>query len=421
MLITILTAGTRGDTQPYIALALGLQRAGYQVRFVGGQNFAPFVQAYGLDFFPLSVDLAEMMNSGAAQAVLDADNPLQALLTQASAMRNTTVFDQVQDDVWKACQGADAIIYHPGMVSGYFIARHLGIPCLMASAVPMSPTHDWPSLLFYNGPRLGSVYNRLTHTLFDQIFWQMFRAPIKKFWRKQEQSEIVPFMPPYARQRKETLPVLYGYSEHALARPADWPAYLNITGYWFLDAESGWQPPNDLVDFLQAGPPPVYIGFGSMGSIRRARETAEIAIKALALSGQRGLLASGWNSMSQDVALPENVFMVSDVPHAWLFPQMAAVVHHGGAGTTAAGLRAGVPSVVVPYSVDQPMWGRRVAELGVGPQPIPRKQLTAENLAQAITAALQKEVRTRAEKLGKQIRAEDGVARAVEIVDHYLH
>ncbi|HEX2905382.1 MAG TPA: glycosyltransferase [Phototrophicaceae bacterium] len=421
MRITILTAGTRGDIQPYVALGTGLKRAGYQVRLVGSQDFAAFVTAYGLDFFPMQLSMAAAMNTEGAQAILEAGNPIKGLLLQRKLSQSASPLDQTQLDIWEACQNAEAIIYHPGLANGYYIARHLGIPCLMASAIPMGPTREYPSILFYHGPHLGPVYNRLTHTLFEQVFWQMGRATVKAFWQERGTANTVPLMPPYRRQRDEGVPMLYGYSEKVLPRPVDWPANLQITGYWFLDAAADWQPPAALVDFLQAGPPPVYLGFGSMGNQRRAQENTEIALQALALSGQRGLLVSGWNTLNEAVSLPDTVFMVKDVPHAWLFPQMAAVVHHGGAGTTAAGLRAGIPSVIVPHGVDQPFWGRRVAELGAGSPPIPRKQLTAENLAAAITTALHKDVRTQAEHLGRQIRAEDGIAKAVELVNHYLH
>lgn len=170
-----------------------------------------------------------------------------------------------------------------------------------------------------------------------------------------------------------------------------------------------------LAAFLEAGPPPVYIGFGSMVS-SRPQETAELALQALARAGQRGVLASGWGGLHRE-ALPEEVFLLDAAPHSWLFPRMAAVVHHGGAGTTAAGLRAGVPSILTPFFGDQPFWGRQVHKLGVGPQPIPQRQLSAANLAAAIQQAVtDTEMQQRAADLGRRIRAEDGVARAVEVL-----
>jgi sterol 3beta-glucosyltransferase len=208
-------------------------------------------------------------------------------------------------------------------------------------------------------------------------------------------------------------PTLYGFSPSVIPKPSDWHN-TEVTGYWFLDAATDWVPPADLMAFLQAGPPPVYIGFGSMGS-RKPEETADLVLQAIARTGQRAILLSGWGGLSK-ADLPETVFMVESVPHSWLFSQVAAVVHHGGAGTTAAGLRAGVPSIVIPFFGDQPFWGQRVAKLGVGPEPIPRKQLTVERLAQAIrTAVTDRGMIRRAADLGAKIQAEDGVANAVAI------
>jgi len=198
--------------------------------------------------------------------------------------------------------------------------------------------------------------------------------------------------------------------------PTDWPDYIQVTGYWFLEPPTGWEPPSDLVKFLQAGPPPVYVGFGSMLS-RKPEETADLILTALANTGQRAVLSSGWGGLKKE-NLPETVFMVGSIPHIWLFPRMAAVVHHGGAGTTGAGLHAGIPSIITPFFGDQPFWGHRVYELGVGPKPIPRQRLTVESLAEAIHAAVSDAaIRKNAAHLGKLIRAEDGVARAVAIIE----
>ena len=146
-----------------------------------------------------------------------------------------------------------------------------------------------------------------------------------------------------------------------------------------------------------------------------------MVLHALARVKQRGILQTGWGGLS-NADLPDDVFAVDSIPHDWLFPQMAAVVHHGGSGTTAAGLRAGMPTVIIPFFADQPFWGARVFELGAGPAPIPKKRLTLERLADAIRAATSDEViRGRASALGERIRAEDGVRQAVEVLQHYLH
>ena len=420
MHLTLLAAGTRGDTQPYVALAVGLQRSGYSVRFAGNRNFEPLARQHGLDFFPINVDFFEMANSGQMQEMLSSENPIKFAINSFRTIG--PALEQMQEAAWRACEGTQAVIFHPlTLPNGYFIARHLGLPCFPALLYPVDPTRAHPALPFYYGPRLGGAYNRLTHALTDQIIWQLFRAPVAKFWRKKFGRLPQPFGNLFHLQRKTRTPVLYGYSQHTFPRPADWPDNLHVTGYWFLDPPPDWTPPFALTHFLESGLPPIYVGFGSMGSRRAARETTEIVIKSLSLSGQRGVLLSGWSGLGQEMNLPGDIFVVEDVPHAWLFPRMKAVVHHGGMGTTAAGLRAGTPSIVVPHTGDQPIWGRFVHELGVGAKPIPRKRLTAERLAEAIKqAATDSAMSGRAAALGEKIHAEDGVARAVEVIHRYL-
>jgi len=200
-----------------------------------------------------------------------------------------------------------------------------------------------------------------------------------------------------------------------LPPPADWDERMHVTGYWFLDPVDAWTPPADLLEFLQAGSPPIFIGFGSM-SPRNPEAMTQVILQALARTRQRAIILSGWGGL-RAANVPDTVFTLDSIPFSWLFPRVAAVVHHGGAGTTAAGLRAGVPSIIVPFFADQPFWGQRVMDLGVGPAPIPRKELTAERLAQAIQMAVTDQpLRERAADLGTRIRAEDGIARAVELV-----
>ena len=183
-----------------------------------------------------------------------------------------------------------------------------------------------------------------------------------------------------------------------------------------MEEEAGWQPPYELVDFLQAGKQPVYVGFGSISDPAQAVQTTELVIQALQRCGQRGILATGWKGMTKVEHLPEDIFILESAPHTWLFPRMAAVVHHGGAGTTAAGLRAGIPAVIVPFGNDQFAWGRRVYELGVGAKPLPRKHLTAEKLSEAIQFALTDEVKRKASVLGEKIRRESGAEEAARII-----
>ncbi|MBZ0254489.1 glycosyltransferase, partial [bacterium] len=217
----------------------------------------------------------------------------------------------------------------------------------------------------------------------------------------------------------ERIPVVYGYSEHVTPRPAEWPDDVKVTGFWFLDRLDDWRPPDDLQAFLDAGEPPVYVGFGSIAG-RKPKRTAQVVVEALQRANVRGIIASGWGGLDAS-QLPDTIFKIEQAPHDWLFPRMAAVVHHGGVGTTSAGLRAGRPTVVCPFFGDQPYWGSRVHALGVGPKPIPQKKLTPDNLAAAIReAATNPDMRRNAEALGEKIRAEDGVKTAVEFIEGWM-
>jgi UDP:flavonoid glycosyltransferase YjiC (YdhE family) len=218
-------------------------------------------------------------------------------------------------------------------------------------------------------------------------------------------------------------PVLFGFSPAVLPKPADWGSQLHVTGYWFLEYPAGWTPPDNLAGFLDVGSPPVSIGFGSMGLTDPVgrEDFLKMALEALSLSGQRGILLTSDKKHRGGVKLSDRALLLDSCPYSWLFPRMAVVVHHGGVGTAAAGLRTGVPTVTIPVYTDQPFWGWRVAEIGVGPAPIPRHKLTVQRLAKAIIgAASDLGVRAMAAALGKRIRNEDGVGRAVELLHSHF-
>jgi sterol 3beta-glucosyltransferase len=413
MIITILTTGSRGDTQPYLALGLALKNAGHSVRIAAFENYKEFVESFGFEFHPIRGDVSKAALSENARGARTADNPLKLLLSFNKLQ--SLVFD-LQQDFFNACLGADAVVYHPGAAIGYYAAQHLRIPSILATPFPMTPTREYPALIFYDSIRLGKSYNYITHKIFEQIMWLASRSPIKQFW-KQEFGSLPPdFGSPFSRQNAPCSPTIISCSDHVFPRPPDWPEYVYNTGYWFLDDEAGWQPPTELLDFLERGLPPVYVGFGSIGDPALAGQTTELVIAALKRSGKRGVLATGWNGLSKIDCLPEDMFILESAPHAWLFPRMAAVVHHGGAGTTAAGLRAGIPSVIIPASNDQFAWGRRVYELGAGSKPIPRKKLSTEILSEAINFTLKSEIVAASEALGNKIQTETGAQNAAKII-----
>jgi sterol 3beta-glucosyltransferase len=413
MLITILAIGSRGDVQPYIALGVELKKAGYRVRVVTFENFGNFVQEFGLEFYPLSGDVSKIAASESVRSAAQADNPLKVLLS-FNTLKELAA--HLQKDLFEACQGSDAIVYHPGPSIGYFIAQHLKIPSILATPFPMTPTREYPALIFYDKPRFGKGFNYLTHKIFEQIMWMAASAPVKQFWKEKFGRAPENFGIPFGRQTLRTQPTIVSCSNYVFPKPTDWPEHVYNTGYWFLEDDKNWTPPDDLLAFLNKGVPPVYVGFGSLGDPDSAAHTTQTVIDALKRSGQRGVLATGWNGMSKADDLPDDIFILESAPHSWLFPRMATVVHHGGAGTTAAGLRAGVPNVIVPHSNDQFAWGRRVYELGVGAKPIPRKDLIAENLANAIQFALSQKVKDAAKELGRNIQNENGAKTAAKVI-----
>ncbi len=414
MKITILTTGSRGDTQPYIALGVQLKKSGHAVRLASFQNYGSFVKDHGLEFYPIRGDVSLIAAGADGKDAMQADNPLKLFLSFNKLKAH--VFD-LQQDFFHACKDSDVIVYHPGGAIGYFAARHFNIPSVLATPFAMSPTRDYPSLIFYDAPRLGKGFNFLSHKILEQIMWFASSSPLKEFWKQEFGKLPTDFSNPFSKQASKNLPTIISCSEFVFPTPSDRSEHIHTTGYWFLDEEAGWNPSIELLNFLEKGPPPVYVGFGSVGNLDAALQTTQLVIEALKCSGQRGVLATGWNGMSKLEKTPDDIFILESAPHSWLFLQMAAVVHHGGAGTTAAGLRAGVPSIVVPSGNDQFAWGRRVYELGVGSMPIPRKQLTAEKLADAIQSALSNEIIDAAKELGKNIQSEKGVEKAARVIE----
>ena len=421
MKLFILTLGSRGDVQPYVALGKGLILAGHEVTICTSSSFEGFITENGVQYGYMNNEILKLIDTDAGRdAVEDSGNLFGWLKTMAALTKQVKPLQaQMIEDAWNAAEKVqpDLIMYHPKAMAGPHIAERLGIPRIISAPLPIfTPTAEFPSMVFPNWP-LGGWYNRLTYTLSVKLAWMQYRGIIN-LWR--ERTLGLPPAPRGFAEMKlangEPTPTIYPYSEHVSPRPADWPDSTISPGYWFLDRQEEWQPPADLQAFLDTGQPPVYIGFGSMAG-RDAAKKAQAAIGALQQSGQRGIIATGWGGLSVD-DLPPTIFKIDAAPHDWLFERVAAVVHHGGAGTTAAGLRAGRPTIICPFFGDQPFWGRRVADLGVGAAPIPQKKLNAGNLAAAITKVTSDvQIQQRAAALGEQIRAEDGVTPAIEFID----
>jgi len=410
--ITILTIGSRGDVVPYIALALGLRRAGHEVRLATHTPFEPYIRLAGLEFAPLMGDPRALLQSDIGQRWLASGrNGIRFAAGFAKIMR--PIIGRICEESAHAAAGAEAVVY-ARLVPGAHVTEALGVPGIAAYLQPATPTRAFPSIRA-GGRELGPLRNLLSHVAAEHLMAQPLLGPVNA-WRTEVGLARVPRRRPRPRA---AAPVLYGYSPSVLPRPDDWHRRVHVCGYWTPPAPP-WTPPRELTDFLDAGDPPVYVGFGSM-TARDPGELAGLVADALRRAGRRGIVQAGWAELSAP-DFGDDVLAIGEAPHGWLFPRVAAVVHHGGAGTTGAGLRAGRPSVLVPFFADQPFWGWRVAALGVGPEPLPRGELTAERLAAAIRAATEDGgIRRRAEALGQAISAEDGVAAAVGAVEDHLN
>ena len=417
MKITVFAAGSRGDIQPCVALSKGLEEAGYRVRLAAPEDFAGFIQGHRVDFYPLRGDVQKIMASDTGRKFMETGggNPIKSI----GAVRKmiAPVVMSMAEDAYAACSETEALICLGVFGAfGQSIAESLNIPVVNIEPTPLLPTKAFPAPSWPIQRNLGGLHNHFSGLAMLQVVWMWYRPFVNEFRRS---LGLAPYSGASFYRGLKSTPMLSAYSPSIIPHPADWPDHIHVTGYFFLDSTANWQPPPELEAFLESGEPPVYIGFGSMAG-RHPEELAKLTLEALAKSGQRGLLVTGWGGLRANM-VPEDVFVLDSAPHSWLFRRMSALVHHGGAGTTAEGLRAGVPSVLVPFVLDQPFWGAQVKALGLGPQPIPHKNLTADRLAEAIsTAVADRAIQERAKKYGEAIRAENGIGNAVRLIKQYF-
>ncbi|MFI2411523.1 glycosyltransferase [Streptomyces sp. NPDC018947] len=399
MRILIAAAGSRGDVAPYTGLGARLRRAGHDVALATTEHFAPLVRDAGLEFRALPAD---PRGRGGAPGGRE-------LMRTAAAF----VTDLGQGFADAAADGADLFLLTTTTAPlGWHLTEATGTPSLGVYLQPTAPTGDFPPVV--TGTRsLGRPVNRAAGRLALRMADRVYAQGVAELRRRLG-------LPPLAasamrrHREQESWPVLHGFSTALVPRPADWRPGLEVVGTWWPHHDPTAPLPADLEDFLRAGPRPVLIGFGSMAAGDGER-LSELAVRALRRAGLRGILQSGSAGLAAD---GDDVLTLGDVPHAPLFPRLAAVVHHAGAGTTAAALRAGIPSVPVPVTADQPFWARRLAALGAAPAPIPYRSLTAERLADALTRVVRQSAYTRAATAGaRHMASEDGAARVARAIE----
>jgi sterol 3beta-glucosyltransferase len=416
MNITILTFGTRGDVEPHLALAIGLQRRGHRVKLVAPAGYADWIRSHGVAVHVQSVSVDDKHSKPESLPRVPADRPRKSRRERAAA--ELAWHKTFLDDYWAASADADLILQAGFAYGGIDVALQRGVPIAFLFPHPITPTRE---AMCYRSPlrvSLGGSHNYLSHWISMRHAWGTFGPPINS-WRA-ERFNLPPW--PSYRHMVEAVagaPTLCAYSESVVPRYGDWPDTDIVTGYWFLDLDPAWQPPADLVRFLEAGPPPIHVGFGSM-RLHFPERATRIVLEAIRRSGQRAVVSLGKGDALKRLPAPDTVHYIDSIPHRWLFPRMAAVVHHGGAGTTAAVLNAGVPGVVVPIAYDQFGWSQRIRQLGVGAGSGHVATTTAGRLTRMIRRVIEdRDLRRRAAALGETIRSERGVDVAVDIIERY--
>jgi len=413
--VVMLASGTQGDVQPFLALALGLRQAGIPSVIAAAPRYRSLVETRDIEFAPLEGNPSDLMAASGSMAATLSSGALKGIASTARFLRAAqSEYGRMLESGAAACKGARAILAGLSSTWGISIAEALGVRCTLCMLQPFGRTRAFPSALLPVRASLGSRYNVASYRVIEQAMWLPWRR-ITNAWRRRTLGlPALPAAGPWRMMYASGFPCLYGFSPTVMPAPADWPRGHVVTGYWFLEQEPGWRPRPELEQFLSAGSPPLYIGFGSMG-MGHGRSVLRVLEAALELSGLRAVVSAGSYSRGQRPDGSQRMIFERQVPHRWLFPRVAAVMHHGGAGTTAEGLRAGIPSLIFPGASDQYFWAERIARLGAGPSPVARGGLTPAGLARLFTrAATDREMRERARCIGEKIRGEDGVARAVE-------
>lgn len=412
MRISILTYGSRGDVQPFLALSLALKRAGHQVTLAAPHRFNSFVSAHNISFVPLTGDpevISQRLNDAGT-------NPVD--MVKAMSVYIFSIAGQVAREAFDACDQAELMIHSFLFTTGaHAMARKLRIPDISVQTFPIfAPTRRFPPVSMPKLPPGPLSY--FFHWLSMQIFWQGGTVGFRRLRTTDPVTFDLELHWPFKGDRDRVrTPLLLAYSPTVVPRPDDWTdPQIHIPGYFFLELPQSYQPPLELINFLSAGEPPVCVSFGSM--IHQDTERIyRIVFETLRKTGNRAVVLSGWGNLSHEQSA--NTLVLDDIPHSWLLPRCKAVIHHGGAGTTAAGLHAGIPNLVIPFAADQPFWGARVNAIGAGPQPIPVKKLTFEKLILALAETEEDAIRSGAQVAGRKIRAENGLKVAVGLIEEY--
>lgn len=399
MKVVIPTIGTRGDVQPYIALAQGLKRAGHIVTLMSHPIMRALVQSHGVAFAPMGPDIDIGQEAAAIRA-----RSRNVLVGLVQVMRFAfDMLEQSHEDILAQCRKADLVVVSAQSAAGKNEADQLKLPYLSVTLMPWAIPWDDPE---------RPLVRRMAYGAIDGLISLITTQPLNCIRKRQG-------LPPVGKEGFTSIYLnLVPVSPAVFTPNPHWEHRHRIVGYWFAEAPSEWQPPLDILAFLEDGDPPLVVSLGAMSpGGHDALESASLFVNAIQQAGVRAIV-QGWEKRLVGLSLPSTICAAGSLPHSWLLPRSAGVVHHGGFGTTAAGLRAGIPHLVIPHIADQFFWGQRVYQLGVGPPAIRRTQLTARRLAAALEELVRNsQLRAAASLFGEQIRAENGVDNAVGLIE----
>ncbi|KAJ3679965.1 hypothetical protein LUZ60_016243 [Juncus effusus] len=413
MNIVILIVGTRGDVQPFVAIGKRLQDYGHRVRLATHANFKEFVLNAGLEFYPLGGDpkiLAGYMvknkgflPSSPSEITIQRKQIREIIFSLLPACKNPDLDSGISFT-------PDAIIANPPCYGHTHVAEALKIPIHVFFTMPWTPTSEFPHPL--SRVNLPTAY-RLSYHIVDSMIWFGIRDIINEFRKKKLKLRPITYLAGSNGTTHYEIPHGYIWSPHLVPKPKDWGPKIDVVGFCFLDLASNYMPDESLVKWLGSGDHPIYIGFGSL-PVQEPEKMTKIIVEALEKTRQRGIINKGWGGLGNLSEPKDFVYTLDNVPHDWLFLQCKAVVHHGGAGTTAAGLKAACPTTIVPFFGDQPFWGDRVHVRGLGPTPIPVDQFSLPKLVDAIKFMMDPQVKERAQEVAKAMECEDGATGAVK-------
>lgn len=414
MNICIVTVGTRGDVQPFVALARELQARGHKASICTSAHFAPFVRSYGIACRPMRADMMALTQSEEGRRMLGG-NPLAIMSNMKKLV--LPMMRTMLEDMWSACQDADVLLCHPKALGGYDIAEKLGIPMIASHPVPIiAPTGLFTNPILPFSSRLAWL-NQLSYRI-NHYMTASFIGTVNQ-WREQ-MLEL-----PNRKAGTDTLqlhgrpvPILYGCSPSVMPIDPAWKDHVCMSGFWYLEEKQVWEPSLELASFINSENPPIAISFSSM-PLKDPGRMLSMLQEACRQTKQRAVIISGWSGMT--VPHDNLLFGIEEVPHSWLFEKVAGIIHHGGAGTTAAGLRAGKPMLISPFSGDQPFWARRMHELGVATAPLREKEMSVERLSYRIrdmttNTAMQQQ----AKQLAALIHKENGVSVAADYIEQQV-